>query len=66
MIVTRTPLLDNLEDNADMAAEINRRHPLGGIGDPDNVARVAVTLASDDARWMTGVCLPVDGGYTAL
>ncbi|KAL4748255.1 hypothetical protein BDW72DRAFT_156679 [Aspergillus terricola var. indicus] len=45
--------------------DLNRRHPLKGPGLPDDVARMAVVLASEDASWVTGVCLPVDGGYTA-
>ncbi|KAL4954122.1 hypothetical protein BDW69DRAFT_205400 [Aspergillus filifer] len=45
--------------------DLSRRHPLKGPGLPADVARMAVVLASEDASWMTGVCLPVDGGYTA-
>lgn len=40
-------------------------HPFGGVGKPEDLAKVYVFLASDDAGWMTGVNLPVDGGYTA-
>ena len=43
---------------------LQRRHPLKGPGFPDDIAKMAVVLASDDASWVTGVCLPVDGGYT--
>jgi 3-oxoacyl-[acyl-carrier protein] reductase len=39
--------------------------PLGRIGQPDDIATVAVFLASDDARWITGAVLPVAGGWTA-
>lgn len=39
--------------------------PLGGIGHVDDVAKVAVFLASEDCAWVTGVPLPVDGGYVA-
>ena len=45
--------------------DLKRRHPLKGPGMPEDIARIAVVLASDDASWVTGVCLPVDGGYTA-
>ena len=40
------------------------KHPLG-LGAPEDVAAAAVFLASDEARWITGVALPVDGGVTA-
>ncbi|HLN07996.1 MAG TPA: SDR family oxidoreductase, partial [Xanthobacteraceae bacterium] len=38
----------------------------GRIGTPDDIAGVAVFLASDLARYVTGVTLPVDGGFLAL
>ena len=40
-------------------------YPLGRIGEPDDVARAILFLASDDAAWITGVVLPVDGGLMA-
>jgi NAD(P)-dependent dehydrogenase (short-subunit alcohol dehydrogenase family) len=39
--------------------------PLGRAGRPEDVARLAVFLASDDASWLTGAALPLDGGFTA-
>lgn len=41
------------------------RIPLGRFGEPDEVAKAALFLASDDARFITGHTLPVDGGYLA-
>ncbi len=38
------------------------RTPLGRVGQPDDIAKVAVFLASDDSAWMTGEVLPVGGG----
>jgi 3-oxoacyl-[acyl-carrier protein] reductase len=36
---------------------------LGRIGEPDDVARVVLFLVSDDARWVTGQNLGVNGGF---
>ncbi len=46
-------------------AEIERRHPLGRLGEPAEVAAAICFLASDEASFITGVVLPVDGGYLA-
>lgn len=40
-------------------------HPIGHMGDPDDIAWAVVYLASDEAKFVTGVELAVDGGYTA-
>jgi len=40
-------------------------HMLGRFGRPDEIAAAALFLASDDASFVTGVALPVDGGYLA-
>ena len=40
-------------------------YPLGRVGEPDDVARAILFLASDDAAWITGAVLPVDGGLMA-
>ena len=46
-------------------AELEKAHPLGLGGRPEDVAAAALYLASDEARWNTGCCLPVDGGVSA-
>lgn len=44
---------------------IERMHPMGRIGEPEEVAKAILFLASDDASFITGAVLPVDGGYLA-
>ncbi|MGB7859377.1 MAG: SDR family oxidoreductase [Acidimicrobiia bacterium] len=41
-----------------------RMHPLGRVGEPEDVARLIVFLGSDASSWMTGAIVPVDGGVT--
>ncbi|EDU48134.1 3-oxoacyl-(acyl-carrier-protein) reductase [Pyrenophora tritici-repentis Pt-1C-BFP] len=51
---------------AEVKKVVDSRHPLKGMGAPEDVARAAVFLASEDAAWVTGVGLPVDGGYSCV
>ncbi|AFT90393.1 SDR family NAD(P)-dependent oxidoreductase [Paraburkholderia phenoliruptrix] len=48
---------------SDFDAMVLRQTPLGHLGQPDDIAAVAVFLASDDARWITGDNLLVGGGF---
>lgn len=64
-IDTQTAIFKETTTNLTPWEDLKRRHPLKGPGMPEDIARIAVVLASDDANWVTGVCLPVDGGYTA-
>ncbi|PLB51293.1 NAD(P)-binding protein [Aspergillus steynii IBT 23096] len=63
---TRTAILRGADDNLLDWEGLEKQHPLKGLGVPDDIARMAVVLASEDASWMTGACVPVDGGYTAM
>jgi NAD(P)-dependent dehydrogenase (short-subunit alcohol dehydrogenase family) len=56
-------LLVDLQRRGDLEAII-KRHPLGSLGEPTDVAYAAVYLASDEARWITGIALPIDGGMS--
>jgi 3-oxoacyl-[acyl-carrier protein] reductase len=44
---------------------LEERQPLNRIGDPEDVSKAAIFLASDDARWITGTILNIDGGKSA-
>ncbi len=46
-------------------ATVEAMHPMGRIGEPGEVASAILFLASDDASFITGAVLPVDGGYLA-
>ena len=43
--------------------QIEAVQPLKGVGTATYVARIAVMLASDDVGWVTGIAMPVDGGF---
>jgi len=64
-----TPLVEkHLSSQGDLATgrlQTDALHPLGHMGEPDDIAWAAVYLASDEAKFVTGTELVVDGGYTA-
>jgi NAD(P)-dependent dehydrogenase (short-subunit alcohol dehydrogenase family) len=64
-----TPLFRQVVGNDTFPAEVRERiraqHKLGRFGRPEEIAGAALFFASDDASFVTGVALPVDGGFTA-
>jgi meso-butanediol dehydrogenase/(S,S)-butanediol dehydrogenase/diacetyl reductase len=62
---TLTDMTKDMAKNKKLVAEFMKRMPLGRIIMPANIAAVIAFLASDDAEFVTGVNLPVDGGVTA-
>jgi NAD(P)-dependent dehydrogenase (short-subunit alcohol dehydrogenase family) len=59
-------VLDKAPDPAAVRRERTAAHPLGRLGQPEDIAGLAVYLASDESSWVTGAALPVDGGYLAM
>ena len=66
---TRTPMIERLIGNGPeaeiQAREIAGRHLLKRFAEPTEIAQAALFLASEDASFVTGAILPVDGRYTA-
>ncbi|KAI8950497.1 NAD(P)-binding protein [Xylaria longipes] len=61
---TQTAIFKKTIEKMSSYDELKAKHPMG-LGVPDDIVGAAVFLASDDARWITGTSLSVDGGYTA-
>lgn len=63
--LTHSEMTDGMQDNTALIDKFIERIPLGRVAEPDDIAAVIAFLASDDARFVTGVNLPVDGGVNA-
>ena len=62
----RTPMLDRVfARRPELEAAFIAGEPVGRLGTPEEIAAVAVWLCSEDASFLTGVALPVDGGWVA-
>ncbi len=59
-------LMSQAPDAAAVRRERTAAHPIGRLGRPDDIAGLAVYLASDESSWTTGAVLAVDGGYLAM
>jgi NAD(P)-dependent dehydrogenase (short-subunit alcohol dehydrogenase family) len=69
-----TPLVENfLQEQCsksemsceELKGELDSKHPIGHIGEPDDIAYGVLYLVSDEAKFVTGTELIIDGGYTA-
>ena len=65
ILTERVRELPDEPGGAEYVEEIIKLHPMGRLGEPEEVARAIVFLASDEASFITGAILPVDGGYLA-
>ena len=62
---TETSLTESLTKDRETLAFLQSRHPMGRLGKPEEIAHAALYLVSDDASFVTGTSLAVDGGYLA-
>jgi NAD(P)-dependent dehydrogenase (short-subunit alcohol dehydrogenase family) len=62
--VTATPMTSSLlASTPEYRQHIEAVQPLKGVGTATDVAQIAVMLASEDVGWVTGIAMPVDGGF---
>jgi NAD(P)-dependent dehydrogenase (short-subunit alcohol dehydrogenase family) len=59
-------VISKAPDPNSVRAERIAVHPIGRLGQPEDIAGLAVYLASDESSWVTGSVFPVDGGYLAV
>ncbi|SUZ92782.1 uncharacterized protein METZ01_LOCUS45636 [marine metagenome] len=60
-----TDMTADLMKDADLMKEWSKEYPIGRFGKPEDVANACLYLASDESSFVTGITLPVDGGFTA-
>jgi len=66
MVRNVLPYVEDLETEEQLKAFLTEKHPIGRLGEPDDIAKGVLFLASDDSCFMTGSELVIDGGYTAV
>ncbi|MGH0034756.1 MAG: SDR family NAD(P)-dependent oxidoreductase [Myxococcota bacterium] len=62
--IVKTELATALWSNEGVVAEYERRMPISRLGTPEDVGPFVAFLLSDEASWITGQCIGVDGGHT--
>ncbi len=60
-----TPLVAGVVKNPTEYQKLANKHPMRRLGQPEEIAYGALYLASDESAFVTGIALPIDGGYTA-
>ena len=62
---TDTPIIQNIVETPAKYKSLVDQHPMGRLAKPSDIAYGALYLASDESAFVTGIALPIDGGYTA-
>ena len=63
--LVKTEMTEELMEDEKLMSEWSKDYPIGRFGVPEDVANACLYLASDESSFVTGVALPVDGGFTA-
>ena len=64
--LTDTPMASRLLSSDEKKETSAKRHPLNSIGKPEEIAKAAAYLLSDDSAWITGQIMHIDGGISSL
>ncbi|MGB8981471.1 MAG: SDR family oxidoreductase, partial [Anaerolineales bacterium] len=59
------PLIASLEENQQVHDHLISLHPIGRLGESEEVAELVIWLSSDKASYVMGAYYPIDGGYLA-
>ncbi len=63
--LVKTEMTEDLMNDEELMKEWSKDYPIGRFGAPEDIANACLYLASDESSFVTGVALPVDGGFTA-
>ena len=63
--LVQTEMTEELMKDEDLMKEWIKDYPIGRFGVPGDIANACLYLASDESSFVTGIALPVDGGFTA-
>lgn len=63
--LVKTEMTEDLMKDEELMLEWSKDYPIGRFGVPEDIASACLYLASDESSFVTGIALPVDGGFTA-